>query len=271
VKARDTRAAYFRDIPVLVYHKVQPGVELGVTTVHPRVFRKHIQWISQQRFTPITFRTLITIPATELPPKPIIISFDDGFASVADYAFPIMQEARFPGVVFAISGFLGKRGVWDVNLGSRPPLHLSGAQLRVLVNQGWEVGSHTITHRALPFLNGRELRRELEVSRNYLEDVIGTPVRTVAYPFGLSSQRVLRVSKKAGYAFATGSPFFSRWEGQPIVFPRIPVFPWDTPATLAKKVTAPHSLKYQITTRIIRWPAVFSPIYQLLFRRFLWK
>jgi len=47
VKARDTRAAYFRDIPVLVYHKVQPGVELGVTTVHPRVFRKHIQWISQ--------------------------------------------------------------------------------------------------------------------------------------------------------------------------------------------------------------------------------
>jgi len=91
-----------------------------------------------------------------------------------------MQEARFPGVVFAISGFLGKRGVWDVNLGSRPPLHLSGAQLRVLVNQGWEVGSHTITHRALPFLNGRELRRELEVSRNYLEDVIGTPVRTVA-------------------------------------------------------------------------------------------
>ena len=271
MKARDSRVAYFRKDPVLVYHKVQPGIELGVTTVHPRVFRKHIQWIRQQQFTPITFQTLITTPESHLPAKPIIISFDDGFASVAEYAFPVMQEAQIPGVVFAISGFLGKRGVWDVNLGSRAPLHLSGEQLRSLVQQGWEIGSHTVTHRALPFLNTAELKEELDASRCHLEDTIGAPVKTIAFPFGLTNSRVLRASQRAGYIFATGSPFLSRWEGQPIVFPRIPVFPWDTPGTLEKKIAAPQALTYQITTRIIRWPAVFSPIYQLLFRRFLWK
>ncbi len=271
MKAYEDRVAYFQQIPVLVYHKISPRFEIGVTTISPRLFRDQISWLAAQNFSAVTFQQLFTLPLNQLPKNPVVLCFDDGFACIKEYAFPIMQEHRYPGVVFAISGFLGSESFWDVNLGGRRTSHLSLHQLRTLVQAGWEVGSHTHTHRALSYLNTRDLNAELLGSRHYLEDKLGVTVQTVAFPFGIMNRRVIAAAQKAGYWCVTGNPFFSEFNRLPFVFPRIPVFPWDTPQRLQRKIHQTKSLFYTLATRVVRWPAVFSPIYQLLFRRFLWK
>ncbi len=256
-----------KGIPILVYHKVDSRLEPGVTTVHPGRFRRHVQFLQDHGFRSVTFRDILE--NRPLPARPVILSFDDGLESVYREAFPVLQALGFRAVVCMVAGFVGRTNGWDVNLGGRSFRHLDWAQLKELHSQGWEIASHSLTHRALPFLNHRALERELRESRRVLENGLRDQVVTLAYPFGLYNRRVLRAARRAGYRFGLGNVFWDVSAPDAFALPRLTVFPFDAPRQLSCKLNGRPGLPLRLSLAMLRWPAVLTPIYQLLFRRHL--
>lgn len=123
----------------------------------------------------------------------IMVSFDDGEASDARIALPILQRLGLRAVFFVTSGFVGRRGSIDA------------MQLRELSDAGMAIGSHGASHRFLASLSGSELRAELVQSRDFLEACTGRRVAMLALPGGRGGARELAMAREAGYAHVFGS------------------------------------------------------------------
>jgi len=187
------------DIPALLYHKVAPAWEVGVTCVPPSRFVEQMRAIHSQGW-----RTILpgqepqTADASPDTPQ-FLLAFDDGYECVRRYAFPVLQELGYRAIVFMPAGCIGKWNDWDHNLLGRRFRHLSAEMLRDLVDAGWLVGSHGIHHRALTGLHDDELQEELTLSRRRLQDLFSAEVRWCAFPFGRYDVRVLNAAAEAGY------------------------------------------------------------------------
>ncbi len=129
----------------------------------------------------------------------VLLTFDDGFESIAQNAIPQVQARGWGAVVFLISGFVGRDDSWDVRVlgGSRPLLNWS--EVRALASAGIVFGSHSRTHRDLTALSSVRLRAELCDSKREIEDQVGQPVTLLSYPFGRHSERVRDAAREAGY------------------------------------------------------------------------
>jgi peptidoglycan/xylan/chitin deacetylase (PgdA/CDA1 family) len=138
------------------------------------------------------------------------VTFDDAFRSVLD-ALPVLERLRVRTTVFACSGYGDGRPL-DIDelrgdrFDARALATLTYDELRMLRRRGVEIGSHTITHAHLTRLDDAELGRELTESRARLEDELGEPVTTLAYPYGEEDARVRAAARAAGYVEAYGLP-----------------------------------------------------------------
>jgi len=256
-------------IPILVYHKIQYRKEFGVNSIHPRQFRQQIRSLKERGYQAITFRDIFF--GHDLPGKPIMITFDDGYECVFKHAFPILKEENFPAVVFVISGFIGKKNTWDVNLGGLTFRHLDTEQILTLRQSGWEIGSHSVTHRALPYLNTKQIKTEMVASKQSLEKLLKEPIISLAFPFGFSNKRTLRLAYESGYKFVlTGQIPDLRNEihSSFSILKRIPVYQTDSISELLGRLSFNHPSgldKFKIY--FLSAPRRFTPIYQLLFKR----
>lgn len=120
-------------------------------------------------------------------PGTVAITFDDGCETDWTEAAPALRERGFGATFFVIAGFVGRPG------------YLSRAQLRELAAAGFELGSHSATHRMLPALAPHELEAELAGSRATLEDASGAPVRHFSFPHGRWSPEAIAAALRAGY------------------------------------------------------------------------
>jgi peptidoglycan/xylan/chitin deacetylase (PgdA/CDA1 family) len=127
--------------------------------------------------------------AAQLPHKPVVFSFDDGYAGQVRDALPVLRRAGWPGVLNLVLDNLPALG------GTR------GA--RRLIAAGWEIDSHTLTHPDLTSLPDGDLRRELRVSRARIMRLLGQPASFFCYPSGRYDGRVIRAVRDAGYLAAT--------------------------------------------------------------------
>ncbi|HQU72395.1 MAG: polysaccharide deacetylase family protein [Calditrichaeota bacterium] len=256
-------------IPVLMYHKIDPHSEVGINALSPRRFRQHCQWLEEHGFQALTFRHILE--NRPIPANPVILTFDDAYASVFEHAYPIMREFGFPGVVFVISGFIGRSNSWDANLGGLTFPHMDRDNLRELHRAGWEAGGHSVTHRALRFLPEAVCRREIETSFRDLESLLGVPPVSFAYPFGMGSERVRQFTAQAGFRVGCGA---IRDYGHPpdiMNLPRIPLYQFEGARQLHRRLSgARPPLADRVVLRLLGWPAFLTPLYQLLFRRKLW-
>ena len=100
-------------------------------------FQAQMQALHDWGYTAIPISLLLDalIDGAELPPKPIVITFDDGNRNIYDNAFPIMKEYNFPGVFYIV----GNRVNSGTNITHAP-------ELKEMVDAGWEIGSHSYTH-----------------------------------------------------------------------------------------------------------------------------
>lgn len=179
-------------------------------------------------YTPITFRDVLAyLEGTHpLPARPIILTFDDGYEDTYTLAFPLLQRYGMQAVVFAVADFERRWNFWDPDAEHAPLL--SPVQMKEMAAQGIEFGSHTVNHPHLPTVDIQRCRRELVVSRQRLEDLLGESVISFAYPYGEFSPEVRAAVQEAVYAFAvandTGLPFLAdRW-----AIARAQVFPWTS-------------------------------------------
>jgi peptidoglycan/xylan/chitin deacetylase (PgdA/CDA1 family) len=117
----------------------------------------------------------------------LLITFDDGHLNNYTAAFPIMQKYGFTGVLYVIANYMGA------------DQYMSADQIKEMAAAGWEVGSHSISHADLTSLEPYRQRMEVVDSRAILEEALGVPVLTIAYPFGISNSGVIDYAHFAGY------------------------------------------------------------------------
>jgi peptidoglycan/xylan/chitin deacetylase (PgdA/CDA1 family) len=142
-----------------------------------------------------------------LPPRAVVLTFDDGYASVVHTAWPLLRDRGWPATLFVVTDSLSRdlRFAWDAHAGDADDavperLRLATAdEVGKAASDGLDVGSHTCTHPRLTGLDDAALLDELRRSRAVLEEHLGRDVTSIAYPAGAWDRRVRAAAGAAGY------------------------------------------------------------------------
>ena len=190
-------------VPILMYQSVSehPNDDTKPHSVRPSDLAEQFAYLAENGFTALTLADLVASlnknNGRSVPDKPVVITFDDGYADFHSHALPLLDRHRFPATVFLTSGWVSDAG--DDAAGRPLDDMLSWGQAREVAQTGVEIGGHSHSHPQLDQLSTGELRQELRRNKGLLEEKIGAPVATMAYPYGYSSARVRREVRRAGY------------------------------------------------------------------------
>ncbi len=194
--------AYAINVPILTYHyiRVNPdrydrmGFALSVT---PADFAAQMDWLAENGYHPITTEDLHTYlqGARGLPSRPVVLSFDDGYADFYTTALPILRSHDFKAVAYVVSGFVGQAR------------YMTAAQVREADRSGIEIGSHTVSHANLATASSAASWAQLTESKQFLERLLGHPVVSFCYPSGKVTSAVAWQVGAAGYHDATTTRF----------------------------------------------------------------
>jgi peptidoglycan/xylan/chitin deacetylase (PgdA/CDA1 family) len=212
--------------PVLCYHKIERRRELGVTRLSPRRFAAQIQAMARAGWRALSLRDFAATARGERCPldRELLITFDDAYRGLRDFAFPVLRDAGFAAVCFVITDFAGRLNRWDVAYGGRRFAHLAWRDIERWSARGIAFESHTATHPRLSWVDDHRLRTELNRSRAALRSALGVEPTAVAYPFGAVDGRVADAAARAGYS--TGFGVGGRWKNDLLRIPRTPVHSW---------------------------------------------
>jgi peptidoglycan/xylan/chitin deacetylase (PgdA/CDA1 family) len=144
------------------------------------------------------------LTAHTLPDRAVVLTFDDGYASALERAWPKLRERGLPATLFLVSGYLTGRDrfPWDAaERGDHTRLADADA-VRTAAHDGLDIGSHTVSHSWLPHLSDGGLAVELTESRRAISDLVDRPVDALAYPVGGWDRRVRDAAAAAGYSTA---------------------------------------------------------------------
>ncbi|MFD6250146.1 polysaccharide deacetylase family protein [Streptomyces roseolus] len=207
-----------------MYHAVAPDpapATLGLS-VTPEAFAAQMDVVAGRGFTPVTTAALAAAwrSGERLPPRPVLVTFDDGYEGVHRYALPVLARYSFPSTVFVTSGWLPGRHA----TGGALDTMLSWSQVRELADAGTEIGGHSHSHPQLDQLDARRLRFEALRCRELIGEELGTAPDSFAYPYGYSSRRVRAAVREAGFAqaLAVGNALARRRQG-PYALERVTV------------------------------------------------
>lgn len=193
---------------VLMYHRVVDDMTLAMSQkycVHRSVFKKQLTLLDRMGFTTITLNDYLLAKSSNinLPKKPVIITFDDGYMDVYEYACPIIKELGMTATIFVIGDQSIRYNIWDCNnLSIERARLLEKSQIRNLHEIGFEIASHSLTHRDLTPLSHSDLFKEISHSKQILESLLGSRVNNFSYPYGRVDNRVKRYVREQSYKYA---------------------------------------------------------------------
>jgi len=226
-------------VPVLMYHSVteNPPSATRSLSVRPSDLDWQLRYLRDNGFTGLTFTDMCTRTrkGRALPERPIVLTFDDGYADTHEEALPLLQEYGFPATVFVTTGWLRDAG--PTAAGHPLDRTMVWSQVRELHDSGIEVAAHSHSHAQLDQLDDRSLREELSLSKRLLEERLGEPVPSIAYPYGYSSRRVRDAVMEAGYVQAAAVANAASQPGRNVfAMPRLTVRRSTSPSTFARIV-----------------------------------
>jgi peptidoglycan/xylan/chitin deacetylase (PgdA/CDA1 family) len=212
-------------VPVLCFHQLRDvrsddSAYARTMITPPPVFTAQMQALRDGGYTPITAAALIDHLqfGTALPPRPVLLTFDDGSATHHSVALPVLTGLGFPATFFPMTVVLNKSD-W-----------LSEDELRDLDRAGMTIGAHTWDHQRVDRLAGDQWSTQLDQPKARLAEILGHPVDLLAYPFGVWSQQALAQVNATGYraAFQLSDP---QDTAQPLLTIRriMPPPTWDGP------------------------------------------
>lgn len=195
-EASSGQRATDRAVPILMYHVIDraaAGAPFPELYVAPSVFAGQVAWLARHGYTAVTLDAVYRSwrYGDVLPRRPIVLSFDDGYAGDFTHALPALEARRWPGVL---------------NLEVRKetyPGGLSPRRIRALIGAGWEIDAHTMTHPDLTSVDASRLRQEVAGSRASIRRKFHVPVLFFCYPAGRYDARVIAAVQAAGFLAAT--------------------------------------------------------------------
>jgi len=184
--------SYTGPVPILEYHVLgRPRAEVAYPELYvPRAaFRKQMDWLERQGYEAVTLEEVeeAWYRGGELPARPVVISFDDGYRPQYTFALPTLQKHGWPGVL---------------NLKAEGS-DLYRSNVEAMLEAGWELASHTIHHSDLTTLEGSDLEEEVAGSREILRREYGVPVQNFCYPAGRFDEATIAAVEAAGYVGST--------------------------------------------------------------------
>ncbi len=183
-------------IPILTYHNFTED-ESSSYNINIVEFEKQMDYLAAHNYSVISLSELLKgLRDSQLPPKPIAITIDDGFKSTYTLAYPVLKKYNFPSTLFLYTNFIEK------NSGS-----LTWKEIREMTKNNIEIGSHTLSHCNLLKYKKNEnyetyftrIRREIFLSKEILESKIQGKVKFFAYPYGAYSSTTKDLAIQTGY------------------------------------------------------------------------
>jgi peptidoglycan/xylan/chitin deacetylase (PgdA/CDA1 family) len=205
---------YTGPVPIIEYHAIQPPVS---GSAYPQLFvpqadfEDQMNWLDDHGYEGVTLDQVedAWFKGGELPPKPVVLTFDDGYLSQYVAAFPALEQHHWPGVLNLVA-----KGA-----------DLPDADVKKMLdaNPPWELASHTVNHLDLTTLDAASLHHEVADSRRILQNRFGVPVNNFCYPSGRYDSTVIAALKEAGYRGATSEVPGLATSAHPYVLNRIQI------------------------------------------------
>ena len=186
--------------PVLIYHHVKTlkasdnAIERGLTVL-PSQFAEELRYLRGNGYHVVTAAALMSYlqAGTSIPSRPVVLTFDDGYADVFAGAYEPLLRLHLRATFFIVPGFLNT------------PRYLSWRQVETMSAHGMDIEAHTMTHPDLTTVGSRSLRWQLSEARRELQSHVHRPIDLLAYPYGAFNAPVVAAARQAGYraAFTT--------------------------------------------------------------------
>lgn len=194
-------------VPILLYHSIStdPPGWIAPYSVTPAVFGHHLELIAESNATVLSVSQLVGAlrGLVPLPPRPVVITFDDGFADICSAAVQLASH-NMCSTLYITTGAIRGSGARPADMALPPAEMLDWSQVDELAEMNIEIGAHTHTHPQLDAMRISEARNEIRSSKHILEDRLGRQVPSFAYPHGFQSARLRREVEAAGYTSACG-------------------------------------------------------------------
>ncbi len=183
-------------VPVLTYHDIGPQAK-GRLLIGVKSFEEQMRYLKEQGYRVISlseFHEFLSL-RRQLPRRAVVITFDDGYKSFVQYAYPVLKELGFTATLFVYTDYVGA--------GRNA---LSWEALKKLADEGFQVEGHSKTHSDLRRRPGeseadhdRRMRAEMESPQKLFEQRLGRPARFLAYPYGAADDDVVQRTREHGF------------------------------------------------------------------------
>jgi peptidoglycan/xylan/chitin deacetylase (PgdA/CDA1 family) len=211
-------------VPVLIFHSLDDRATL--TSFPPRVFEHGLVRLQAHGYRALDLMQVVDclVQGQGLPSRAFVITFDDGYESVYNVAFPLLQRLGMAATVFLT---VGERRSSDPK--ARLPARtgrvmLSWQQMREMQRHGIHFGAHTLTHPRLSELPLERVQHEICGSKAVIEDMLGIPVFAFAYPFGQHDARSRHVARQHFRCACADTLSLVTLESDPYALDRVDTF-----------------------------------------------
>ena len=187
-------------IPVLLYHNLDDNYTVGnhITNISPSLFEEHMLGLLERGYNPIFVSDYYEYinDGKELPENPIMVTFDDGYLSNYEYAYPILKKLNIPATIFVVTSTVGE----EPSGGKVNTPHFNWEQAIEMQNSGViDIQSHSYSHKNMSLISESVLNDELSFSLRDLNEHIPKEVSIFAYPYGGYNDKTLEKVIEVGY------------------------------------------------------------------------
>lgn len=176
-------------IPILMYHSIcndDPNNSLMIPT---EMFAEQMEWLRENDFTAMSMDDVIEAMNTgKVPKRPVLITFDDGYADNYINAFPELKNNNLKGTFFIISDTITEEGGY----------YMSTSMLKEMKEAGMEIENHTANHLELNNLSREDAIDSIKRGQEFLRSVIGSNGNYLCYPVGRYSDETIEIQKELG-------------------------------------------------------------------------
>ena len=246
-------------LPVLNYHGIESregeyawleAEKIYVLSIE--AFKKQLEYLAASGRSTLSLDQLKAWLKRKGDSKSVLLTFDDGHVSHFEHVAPVLKANHFSGIFFISAALVGRRNQMD------------WGELRELVREGFEIGSHGLTHIPLTRLLEDELTKEIYQSKKILEDRLGIEVKSFSVPRGFYHSRITTQARAAGYRFLFTSQFELVEEGDdPLGLARLAVkrgIPFETFSRMVEGDLGSMKYSERLKEWTRRWvpPAIYT-------------